>query len=134
MNSLLSFGYTLLGNELAALLEARGLDPYLGFYHGIQYGRPSLAMDLLEPFRPAVDLFTMKLANLKILQPDHFTQRKGGYYLKDRGLKTYFKYFERWMNSVDRSGRTLRDWLRQQVNALARAIQNNTDFTPYRMS
>jgi len=133
INSLLSFGYTLLGNELTALIEARGLDPYLGIYHGIQYGRPSLAMDILEAFRPAVDLFTLNLANLKILQPHDFEQRNGGIFLTKKGIKTYFHRFEIWMNSPDKTGTTMRNWLRHQVHAVARAVENNSNFIPYRI-
>ena len=57
-NALLSFGYVLAGNELQSLLDALGFDPYLGLLHEMDYGRPSLALDLLEefraPFRPLV--------------------------------------------------------------------------------
>ena len=51
LNALLSLTYTLIMNELCALLEGAGLDPYLGFLHQVDYGRPSLALDILEPFR-----------------------------------------------------------------------------------
>ena len=55
---MLSFGYVLLGDLLAGMLEARGLDPALGFFHEPRPGRPSLALDLLEEFRhPVVDRF-----------------------------------------------------------------------------
>ncbi len=49
-NALLSFGYVLLTNEIAALLEARGFDPAIGFFHGIRYGRQSLSLDVVEVF------------------------------------------------------------------------------------
>ncbi len=52
MNSLLSFLYTLLTNEVASALEAVGLDPYVGFLHQDRPGRPSLALDLMEELRP----------------------------------------------------------------------------------
>lgn len=48
INGLLSFGYTLLFNELSSLMDGIGFDPYLGFFHQIDYGRPSLAADLIE--------------------------------------------------------------------------------------
>ena len=47
-------GYVLVGNELQSLLDGMGFDPYLGFFHQIDYGRPSLALDLLEEFRAAL--------------------------------------------------------------------------------
>src|SRR5439155_21945277 len=54
VNALLSLGYTMLTGELRAMLEAAGFEPHVGFLHRIDYGRPSLALDLGEPFRPAV--------------------------------------------------------------------------------
>jgi len=65
-NALLSFGYVLLGNMLASLLEARGFDPYLGFFHTVRSGRPSLALDLLEELRhPLVDRLVVRVCNLQ---------------------------------------------------------------------
>ena len=59
---MLSFGYVLLGDLLAGMLEARGLDPALGFFHEPRPGRPSLALDLLEEFRhPVVDRFVLRV-------------------------------------------------------------------------
>ncbi len=54
LNSLLSLTYTLLTHELVGLLDALGLDPHVGFLHQLDHGRPSLALDLLEPFRHPV--------------------------------------------------------------------------------
>lgn len=51
VNAVLSFGYTLLTNEMFSLVTAHGMDPYIGNLHGISYGRPSLALDLVEEFR-----------------------------------------------------------------------------------
>lgn len=53
-NALLSYGYSLLTREAFAAAYRVGLDPYLGFFHVIDYGRPSLALDLIEEFRPVV--------------------------------------------------------------------------------
>jgi CRISPR-associated protein Cas1 len=52
VNAILSFGYVLVGNELQSLLDGIGFDPYIGFFHRLDYGRPSLALDLVEEFRP----------------------------------------------------------------------------------
>jgi CRISP-associated protein Cas1 len=69
VNSLLSFGYVLVSNELHSLLDGIGFDPYIGFYHRLDYGRPSLALDLLEEFRPAlVDRFTLALLNRRTIR------------------------------------------------------------------
>jgi len=64
VNALLSFGYALLQRDLTAAVRLVGLDPYLGFFHTVQYGRPSLALDLMEEFRPLiVDPIVLDLIN-----------------------------------------------------------------------
>ena len=76
VNALLSLGYTLLGNALMTALEAVGLDPYLGYFHTESYGRPALALDLLEEFRaPLVDSLVMGLINRRMLKADDFDQK-----------------------------------------------------------
>jgi len=75
VNALLSFGYVLVANEIASHLDGSGFDPFLGFYHTVDYGRNSLALDLLEEFRhPLVDRFTLHLLNHNILKQEHFEQ------------------------------------------------------------
>jgi CRISPR-associated protein Cas1 len=59
VNALLSLGYTLLLKDTTAAVQLVGLDPFLGFFHAIDYGRPSLSLDLMEPFRPMVDRLVM---------------------------------------------------------------------------
>jgi CRISPR-associated protein Cas1 len=55
VNALLSLGYTLLLKDTTAAVQLVGLDPFPGFFHALDYGRPSLSLDLMEPFRPLVD-------------------------------------------------------------------------------
>jgi len=77
LNALLSLTYTLLMHELTALAEGAGLDPYLGFLHQVDYGRPSLALDLMEAFRhPVADRLVLTLVNRQVLGSDDF--RTGG--------------------------------------------------------
>lgn len=73
VNVLLSFGYTvLLQNVLGAVLTA-GLDPHVGFLHRLEYNRPSLALDLMEEFRPLiVDSVVLRCLNNNIIKPEHF--------------------------------------------------------------
>lgn len=67
INALLSFGYTLLLNELVAACQLAGLDPDLGFFHAIDYGKPAMALDLEEEFRPLiVDSIVLAAANRPI--------------------------------------------------------------------
>lgn len=73
VNILLSFGYTLMGNMIHGLLETAGLDPYVGALHALAYGRPSLALDLLEEWRPAiVDRAVLAAINTRSIRPADF--------------------------------------------------------------
>lgn len=95
VNALLSLGYTMLGHALVSALEVVGLDPYLGYFHAEKYGRPALALDLVEEFRaPFVDSLVMTLVNRRMLQEDDFRSRgDGGIVLNDRGLRVFFREF-----------------------------------------
>jgi len=72
VNALLSLGYTLLGGEVLRAVQEQGLDPALGFLHGIVPGRESLVLDLMEPLRPSVDCFVIGLLD-EVLLPTQFT-------------------------------------------------------------
>jgi len=73
VNAVLSFFYTLLFYRVHAALETVGLDPYVGYLHVLNYGKPALAFDLLEEYRtPLADTLTVALFNLGILSPDDF--------------------------------------------------------------
>jgi CRISPR-associated protein Cas1 len=110
-NALLSLGYTLLGEAIATALEVVGLDPYEGLYHADKYGRPALALDLLEEFRgPIVDSVALTLINKRMLTPDDFdgpttederpaaedggpATKSDGCYLNKQGLRVYLREF-----------------------------------------
>ena len=72
VNALLSLGYTLLGGEMFGAVQAAGLDPALGFLHGVVPGRESLVLDLIEPLRPGVDAVVLGLLD-RVLTPRQFT-------------------------------------------------------------
>lgn len=98
MNAVLSFGYVLVGAELHSLLDGIGFDPYLGFYHTVKYGRPSLALDLLEEFRHSVvDRLALNLFNLGTLKTEDFDTlpRGEGVYLGTTGKKKFFTHYEK---------------------------------------
>jgi CRISP-associated protein Cas1 len=97
VNSLLSFGYTLLYNNVLSLILAEGLNPYLGNLHGSDRKEAFLAFDLMEEFRsPIVDTLVMRLVNQKILRPTDFTwfNPEGGVYLADTARRVFLKHFE----------------------------------------
>lgn len=73
-NALLSFGYSLLLKDVLAAVNQVGFDPYVGFFHEIDYGRPSLALDLMEEWRPLIaDAMALELVNRRLLLPATFT-------------------------------------------------------------
>ncbi|MCA9941377.1 MAG: CRISPR-associated endonuclease Cas1, partial [Anaerolineales bacterium] len=73
-NALLSFSYSLLLKDVVSAVNQVGFDAYVGFFHEIDYGRPSLALDLMEEWRPLIaDAMSLELVNRRILLPDTFT-------------------------------------------------------------
>lgn len=76
INALLSLGYTLLLNQIIAAVNLVGFDPYLGSLHMVDYGRPSLSLDLMEEWRTIiVDTLVLSVFNLKALTPADFEER-----------------------------------------------------------
>lgn len=100
LNALLSLGYSVLTKELAGICFAVGLDPYLGFFHQPRYGRPALALDLMEEFRPLVaDSVALSLINRQELDEDDFMHTTRGVFLKDEGRKAFWRAWARRMES-----------------------------------
>lgn len=84
VNALVSFVYTLLAHDTAAALETAGLDPYVGFLHRDRPGRISLALDLMEEFRPVLaDRFVLTLINTRQINGGGFVQKEDGAVLMD---------------------------------------------------
>jgi CRISPR-associated protein Cas1 len=73
INALLSLNYTLLMNQVLSKAYIAGLDPYYGVLHEIDYSRQSLALDIMEEFRPFVDNLVIKMINKRIMRKEHFT-------------------------------------------------------------
>lgn len=70
VNALLSFGYAVLANDASAAVQTLGFDPYCGYLHADRYGRASLALDVMEEFRPLlVDAVVLSCLNKRVLQP-----------------------------------------------------------------
>jgi CRISP-associated protein Cas1 len=97
VNSLLSFGYTLLFNNVLSLILAEGLNPYLGNLHRSDRKELHLAFDLMEEWRsPIVDSLVMWLVNKKVIRPTDFTfpNAEGGVYLESAARRVFLKHFE----------------------------------------
>ncbi len=137
VNALLSFAYVLAGVELQALLDGMGFDPYLGVLHQTQYGRPSLALDLLEEFRaPLVDRFVLRLVRTKILRLEHFRKHPNkGVRLTRLGQKRFFPAWEKALEgevSVGGARLCYRELFRRQVERYREALEG-VEYNGFRM-
>ncbi len=96
VNALLSFLYTLITHDCRSALESVGLDPAVGFLHRDRPGRPSLALDLLEEFRPLLaDRLALSLINLKQLTSKDFqTMDNGAVLLKEDSRKVVLTAYQ----------------------------------------
>jgi hypothetical protein len=107
--------------------------PALKFHPEMGYGRPSLALDVIEPFRhPAGDRLVMKILNLRVLGVDDFEERDGrtGVWMKPRALVRFFEHYETWMMEGQPS---LRDRLKHDVEGMAHSLRTGEPLRPYRM-
>jgi CRISPR-associated protein Cas1 len=104
VNSLLSFGYTLLVYAAQAAVRTVGLDPFIGFLHTTEYSKPSLALDIMEEFRPLiVDSVVLRMVNNRIIQEGDFEQasdREGMVRIKPEGIKVFLQQYEERMQTV----------------------------------
>lgn len=127
VNALLSLGYSLLTHELFGAVAARGLDPYLGFYHDVRYGRPALALDLVEEFRaPVVDRLVLALVNRRVFGPEDFEEREeGGFRMTKEAFRRFLAAYEERLGGPTPVGREggWRVLFREQVDRLVRAVR-----------
>jgi CRISPR-associated protein Cas1 len=99
VNALLSYGYSLLVRAWTVTLSGVGLDPYRGYYHQPRYGRPALALDLMEPFRPLIaDSCVVQAINNGEVRPTDFISVAGSVNLTNEGRKRFIGTFERRMS------------------------------------
>ena len=137
VNACISFAATLLYSEATAFCHAHGLDPALGTLHAPDDGRWSLALDLIEPFRPAlVEALALDLFSHRILNHDHFESRDGGCFLNPDGRRKFFLQYERRMERQFLSEAvghrtTIRQQLEQQAVMFKTALENPDSFEPF---
>ena len=140
VNACISFGSTLLYNEAVAFIHAHGLDPALGLLHATEDGRWSLALDLIEPFRPVfVEALALDLFSHQILNAKHFEPKNGGVYLNEEGRKKYFLQYERrmerqFMSESAGHRTTLRQQLEAQAVMYKSALEEPEKFEPFLMN
>ncbi|EKD27915.1 MAG: CRISPR-associated protein Cas1 [uncultured bacterium] len=140
-NALLSWTYTIVLGELEAMVRTHGLDPCIGFLHELSHGSPSLALDLLEPFRaPLCDLLVLNILNHNILTDESFEfhSNDGGFYLKEECRKEFFQAYENTMNRKFKvAGSDIHSSFRQvmesQISAILFAIEGKGSGKFFRM-
>jgi CRISP-associated protein Cas1 len=129
VNAMLSFGYSLLVQESIAALEISGLDAAVGFLHRARWGRPSLALDLMEEFRPVVvDAVVLRCLSTGIVRFEEFTTTPDlGCRMTARARQAYLAAYERRMLTLfthepSRRRVSYRVGLGIQAKALAAAL------------
>lgn len=95
VNALLSFAYAMLAKDCFSAVCTVGFDPYKGFFHQGRHGKPSLALDLMEEFRPVIaDSVVLTLINNETLTPDDFIVWRDACNLTENGRKAFFAAYE----------------------------------------
>lgn len=132
INALLSFCYALLTKECTVALLAEGLDPWWGLFHQPRHGRPALALDLMEPFRPLiVDSAVVTAVNTGMVSAANFTRSSAACMMKPAGRKAIIRAYEArldqlvthpvfdyrcsWRSVIRLQARLLSRWLRGDV-------------------
>jgi len=139
VNAVLSFGYVIVGAELQSLLDGIGFEPYLGFYHQVKYGRPSLALDLVEEFRHSlVDRLALFIFNRHMVSEADFSPMpEGGIYLNTGGKAKFFQHYETMLGKLVAAtdgagaGKGFRSAFQQQIYALAKTVRSDQPYVPF---
>jgi CRISPR-associated protein Cas1 len=101
VNALLSLGYSLLVRDLTVVCHSIGFDPFMGFYHQPRFGRPALALDLMEGFRPlVVDSAVLTAINGRMVKPEDFVRAGDAVALSASGRKGFIRAYEQRMDTL----------------------------------
>jgi CRISPR-associated protein Cas1 len=133
VNAMLSFGYVLLTRTAAAAGRIVGFDTHVGFLHRDRYGRESLALDLVEEFRPVViDALVAALVHKRVMDPDDFIWKPTECRMTDAGRKRFIEHLERKLASevthpVLQQRVSLRRAVELQARLLAKYLTGEVD-------
>jgi CRISPR-associated protein Cas1 len=136
VNALLSLGYSLLAKDVTIACYAVGFDPMMGFYHQPRFGRPALALDVMEPFRPLiVDSAVLTAINTGMVTPSDFIRAGESVALTASGRKAFFRAYELRMDTMVSHPLfgyrvSYRRLLEIQVRLLAKMIDGELDDYP----
>lgn len=139
VNSLLSFGYTLLFNNVLSLILAEGISPYIANFHYGEHKKPYLAFDLMEEFRsPIVDSLVLRIISKSMVKKSDFDilSKNGGVYLTNSGRRVFLRQFELQMNQQVshpdiQSQVTYRHAIQLQVRRYRKSLFNSTPYKPF---
>jgi len=138
VNALLSYAYSLLTKDLTIACWIVGFDPFLGLFHQPRYGRPALALDLMEEFRAIIaDSVVLTVINNGIVDSEDFLYRGPAVALKPEGRKRFLRAYERRMDSMVTHPLfgyriSYRRALEVQVRVLARALSGELpEYVPF---
>jgi|YelNatPaOPRAMG01_1025707.scaffolds.fasta_scaffold24392_2 CRISPR-associated protein Cas1 len=94
VNAMMSLGYSLLLNNILGAVESVGLDPYQGYLHAHKYGKPSLALDLMEEWRPVVvDSLVLTLVNRRAFKTSDFVTEGDSVRFEQDALRRFISYY-----------------------------------------
>lgn len=136
VNALLSLAYSLLSKDLTVACAAVGFDPMMGFYHQPRYGRPALALDLMEPFRPLIaESAVLSAINTRMVTPKEFVRAGKAVALTPNGRRGFFQAYEARLDTlvthpVFGYQVSYRRVLEIQARLLARVIEGELDEYP----
>ena len=140
VNVLLSYGYTLLMNHVMSAVQVVGFDPYVGYLHSEGYGKPALALDLMEEMRtPIVDSVVLTVINKNIVRAEHFESVLGVSRLTASGRRLFLQQFEQRLNTeiehpVFQYKATYRRSLELQARLLARHVLGElAEYRPFQV-
>lgn len=128
LNAMLSYIYSIIVKDITVHIISVGLDPYIGFFHTMKYGKPSLALDLMEEYRSIIgDSVVISLVNNKIIGKNDFIYSGNSVAISGNAKKKFLNYYENRMNTLIKHpvfGYTIsyRRTMEVQARLLARVI------------
>lgn len=134
VNALLSLTYTFLLKDMSVFLEGCSFEMYLGFLHGIRYGRKSLALDMIEEWRqPVADRFVLRMFNKRMMSEADFQEDTGeGVFLYEDGFRKFCNEYEKWIREPRVDGKSYRLLMKNQAGILKKSLEEGGLYVPFR--
>ncbi|MDM8538413.1 CRISPR-associated endonuclease Cas1 [Desulfobacterales bacterium HSG17] len=129
VNALLSLSYVIAAGEVLRVVQQRGLDPCIGFFHALQTGRQNLVLDILEPIRPVIDRFVLNLLDNPLVPGDFRTSAREGCRLTKNARRTYYSAWAVWKSGEDEGGESLKNMAVETVRGIIRYINPESSET-----